>query len=132
MSEREHAGGCLCGAVRIIATGEPYRVGVCHCLACRKHDGAVFHACAIFPIEAVTITGATASYRGRHFCPTCGSSVFGRSDDEVEVSLGCLDEPSQFVPTYELWVIRREAWLPPFAGMRRHERDREGTGRSEP
>jgi hypothetical protein len=88
-------GGCLCGAVRITATGRPYRVGVCHCLDCRKHHGALFHASAIFPETAVTITGETRDYAGRHFCPRCGSSVFGRSGDEVEVSLGSLDAVDQ-------------------------------------
>ena len=43
-------GGGLCGNVRIVATGQPYRVGLCHCLDCRKHHGALFHASAIFPI----------------------------------------------------------------------------------
>ncbi|MGN6820706.1 MAG: GFA family protein, partial [Sphingomonas sp.] len=122
---------CLCGDVRIVATGEPYRVGICHCLDCRKHHGALFHASAIFPEEAVTVEGATHAYAGRHFCPRCGSSVFGRSGDEVEVNLGSLDATDQFVPTYELWTIRREAWLPPFPVKHRYERDREGGGRSE-
>ncbi len=35
-------GGCLCGNVRIVAKGRPYRVGLCHCLDCRKHHGAIF------------------------------------------------------------------------------------------
>ena len=48
-------GGCLCGSVRIVASGRPYRVGVCHCLDCRKHHGALFHASAIFPQDAVTV-----------------------------------------------------------------------------
>ena len=48
-------GGCLCGTVRCVATGAPYRVGICHCLDCRKHHGALFHASAIFPEDAVTI-----------------------------------------------------------------------------
>jgi hypothetical protein len=126
------AGGCLCGAVRLTATGAPYRVGICHCLDCRKHSGAVFSAAAIFPEAAVTIAGATAEYRSRHFCPTCGSSVFGRSGDEIEIHVGCLDAPNLVKPTYELWVIRREAWLPPFEVTRRYPQDREGTGRSEP
>jgi hypothetical protein len=125
-------GGCLCGAVRLEATGAPYRVGICHCLDCRKHHGAVFFAAAMFPADAVTISGATSAYKNRHFCPTCGSSVFARFDDEIEVHLGCLDAPSQLKPTYENWVIRREDWLPPFDVARSHERDREGTGRSEP
>ena len=121
-------GGCLCGAVRIVATGRPYRVGLCHCLDCRKHHGALFHASAIFRSDAVTVTGVTRDYGGRHFCPDCGSSVFGRTGDEIEVNLGSLDAPDQFRPTYELWVSRRETWLPVFPGLRRHARDRAAGG----
>ena len=124
-------GGCLCGDVRILATGRPYRVGLCHCLDCRKQHGALFHASAIFPQDSVTITGATNEYAGRAFCPRCGSSVFSRSADEIEVSLGALDAPDQFMPTYELWTIRRERWLPPFPFEWHHERDRDSTSRSE-
>ena len=84
-------GGCLCGKVRIVARGRPFRVGLCHCLDCRKHHGALFYAAAVFPQAAVTIEGETSAYAGRHFCPLCGSSVFARSGDEVEVHLGALD-----------------------------------------
>ncbi len=132
MSNARLTGGCLCGAVRLTATGAPYRVGICHCLDCRKHHGAVFHTSAIFPEGAVTIVGATAEYKTRHFCPACGSSLFGRSDDEIEIHVGCLDAPSLVKPTYESWVIRREDWLPPFDVARRYQRNREGTGRTEP
>jgi len=124
-------GGCLCGNVRIETAGRPYRVGLCHCLDCRKHHGALFFAAAIFPQEGVTVEGDTGEYRGRHFCPRCGSSVFARFNDEIEVHLGTLDAPDQLVPTYENWSIRRESWLPPFPLRAHYERDREGTGRSE-
>jgi len=124
-------GGCLCGDVRLVATGRPWRVGLCHCLDCRKHHGALFHASAIFPGEAVAISGETREFAGRHFCPRCGSTVFGRSADEVEINLGALDAIDQFVPTYELWTIRRESWLPPFPIAHHYERDRPGTGRTE-
>lgn len=127
----EVTGGCLCGAVRLVATGQPYRVGICHCLDCRKHRGTLFHASAIFAQEAVTISGETCDYAGRHFCPRCGSTVFGRSGDEVEVNLGSLDAPDRFKPTYELWTVRREAWLPPFPLAHHYEGNRESTGRSE-
>ncbi len=118
-------GGCLCGRVRIVATGRPLRVGICHCLDCRKHHGALFHASAIFPGDAVSAEGDLQSYAGRFFCPTCGSSVFGQSDGEIEVNLGTLDAPDQLVPTYELWTIRRESWLPPFPLASRYARDGE-------
>ena len=124
-------GGCLCGQVRLTARGKPYRVGLCHCLDCRKHHGALFNASAIFPAGTVTIEGETADYRGRHFCPRCGSSVFGVSGDEIEVALGALDAPDQFTPTYELWTVRRESWLPPLPLKHHYERDREGIGRME-
>ena len=124
-------GGCLCGDLRIAASGPPYRVGTCHCLDCRKHHGALFHASAVFPEQAVTIEGETRDYAGRLFCPRCGSSVFGRTGDEIEVNLGSLDAVDQFVPTYELWTIRRESWLPPFPATKRYERDRDSESRSE-
>jgi len=80
----------------------------------------------------VSITGQTSHYAGRHFCARCGSSVFSRSGDEVEVNLGALDAPDQLQPTYELWTIRRESWLPQFPLSRRYERDRDPASRFEP
>jgi hypothetical protein len=127
----QFTGGCLCGDVRIVARGQPYRVGLCHCLDCRKLSGAPFSGTAIFPEGAVTVAGETREFAGRHFCPRCGSIVFGRSGDEVEVALGAFDAPNQFTPTYELWTVRRKAWLPPFPLAHHYERDRESEGRFE-
>ena len=140
----EITASCLCGAVRVSATGEPWRVGLCHCFDCRKHHGALFFAAAMFPEDAVTVTGETHFYDGRapgpdapqpsyarHFCPTCGSSVFNRFGDEVELHLGALDEIDQFEPTYECWTIRREAWLPPLPVRYLYERNRQAPGRDD-
>ena len=63
----------------------------------------------------------------RHFCPACGSSLFGThdKDGEVEVRLGALDEaPSGLAPGYELWTPRRERWQQPVAGAAQHPRNR--------
>ena len=124
-------GGCLCGQVRFSTSAQPYRVGVCHCMDCRKYHGALFHASAIFAQDAVTLSGETGQYGDRHFCPRCGSSVYSRTADEIELNLGSLDAPDQFTPTYELWTIRREAWLPPFPFARQYPRDRESSTRHE-
>ena len=91
----------------------------------------VFYAAAVFAEDAVRIHGQPNKYAGRFFCPCCDSSVFARSGDEIEVHLGALDVPDQFVPDYELWKIRRESWLPPFHGINHHERERDGSDRDE-
>ena len=132
MAPVRRTGGCLCGAVRLEMSGEPYRVGICHCMDCRKHHGAVFSTFAVFPADAVAIKGETRGYRDRYSCAVCGSSVFSCSADEVEVPLGAFDAPNQMRPTYEIWTRRREHWLPSFDVARRYDGDREGSGRSEP
>ncbi|MEM1229359.1 MAG: GFA family protein [Pseudomonadota bacterium] len=120
----EYKGGCRCGLVRFVAIGEPNRIGVCHCLDCRKHSGTPFGASAIFPEGQVTIEGETHDYKGRCFCPCCGSPVYARSDDEIEINLGALDSANQFVPTYESWIVHREGWLPEFPLDLRYRRNR--------
>ena len=75
--------------------------------------------------------GETGDYAGRHFCPRCGSSVFARTDDEIEVNIGSLDDIDQLTPTYESWVIRRESWLPTFPTKHKYEHDRDATTRFE-
>ena len=57
--------------------------------------------------------------------------MFGRSGDEIAVSLGALDATDQLMPTYELWTVRREAWLPAFPLKHRYERDRDPASRFE-
>jgi hypothetical protein len=118
-------GGCLRGSVRVRALGEPLRVGICHCLDCRKHHGALFHASAVYEADRVSVSGTTAGYQGRYFCPQCGSSVLSCSDEEMELHLGSLDSPNLFTPTYELWTAKREAWLPSFGGTELVAGDRE-------
>lgn len=120
-----YTGGCLCSAVRIEITAAPMRAGICHCLDCRKRQGALFHSFAVFPTSAVKITGELRTYKTRNFCPVCGSPIYDDWGDGLEVHLGCLDAPNQITPTYESWTVRRESWLPAFPLERRYERDRE-------
>lgn len=129
-SAHRYTGSCLCGDVGIEASGDPYRVGLCHCLDCRQHHGALFAVSAIFPDDSVTIRGKVGEYEGRAFCPRCGSSVFARTGDEIEVFAGTMDITDQFTPTYESWTERRESWLPGF-NLKAFNRDRPDTGRAE-
>ena len=125
------AGSCYCGAIHIELRGAPYRVGPCHCLDCRKKTGSLFNAFAVYPADALAVTGATTPHRRadcmRHVCARCASPVYQRQDgsDEVEIFIGMLDEPSRLAPSYELWTVRREEWLPSFELARHYTHDRE-------
>jgi len=140
MSNSVHKGGCACGKVSVEARGEPYRVGVCHCLTCRKLHSMPFSFYAVFPPDAVTITGkvdvfASSEHGRRYFCPACGSQVYSHYSraDEIYVYPGSFDETGLWQPTYELWTIRRDPWLPGFPSIiSRYTRKigRNGAGRS--
>ena len=124
-------GGCNCGAVRIEAEGEPMRVGLCHCMTCRKETGSAFMAFAVWDRSQVKINGPTQSWiqstDHRHFCPACGSTLFGThdSDTEIEVRIGCLDTaPSGLTPEYELWIGRRERWMSAIPNAAQHRENR--------
>jgi hypothetical protein len=48
-------GGCLCGAVRFIATGQPKGIYWCHCQSCRRHTGAPVAVFAVFDCEYLNL-----------------------------------------------------------------------------
>ncbi|HWK68138.1 MAG TPA: GFA family protein [Rhizobiaceae bacterium] len=119
-------GSCVCRGVTFRVTGDPLRVGICHCVDCRKTSGAPFAAFAIWPIAAFERkTGYVNTYAGRSFCTTCGSRVMSLTDDEAEIMIGSLDEvPTDLRPQYELWTTRREHWLGALPSAAQYENDR--------
>jgi hypothetical protein len=123
-----HEGGCACGAVRFVATGEPARAGLCHCLTCQKAHGAAYCPFVIFQISQVALFGTTAGWQSsadyrRLFCSACGSRVASLTADEIELPVGSFDEPSAFPPQYESWTIRRLPWVKPL-DVPQFDRDR--------
>src|SRR5271169_2475467 len=71
---RKRIGGCNCGQVKFEVSGEPLRVGFCHCQVCRKETGSLGNFFAVWPSDKVSVAGATRSWRratdNRHFCST--------------------------------------------------------------
>ena len=128
-------GGCLCGALRYVARGEPIYAGYCYCADCRKASGSGFIGFMGFPASAVTFTGATLQYTSlgrnggpavRNSCATCGSLVFGGivgEDTSHTIYAGSLDDAASFVPEVAIFTEGRPDWamLPPglqtFPGM---------------
>ena len=79
----------------------------------------------MWPAEAFELTGELSSFDNRGFCPACGSRLVDASDPTgalIEIRLGSLDEaPFGLTPDDEIWVKRRESWLPPLDGAAQYD-----------
>ena len=126
-SGKVHTGGCLCGAVRYAAEGEPRYTGHCYCADCRKASGSGFMPFMAFAASAVRLSGEMRQYvsksaRGRdavrNSCPVCGGLVFGGKagkDDTINIYADSLDDPSSFHPKIAIFTRGRPDWavIPP-------------------
>ena len=113
------AGGCSCGAIRYVLTRSPDQAVVCHCSDCRRAAGAQSVAWLILPVAGFEVVrGAPATHRSsspvlRTFCSTCGTSISYQHDDSperIDVTIGSLDDPEQFVPTKTEFEHERLSW----------------------
>ena len=119
MMSKKIEGGCLCGAVRFVATGEPISVAWCHCRSCRRHSGAPVSVFVAFGRDAYTvIEGEITKFnsspgRLRGFCARCGSTLTceGESAPEVHFHIGAFDEAAQLEPTRHIFPKERLPWL---------------------
>lgn len=114
-----HAGGCVCGAVRFEATGDPDDVTVCHCRTCQRMSGAPYMVALGFDTANVRFLGTPPStYRSgpetwRSFCGTCGGQIgFHRDPPSTRVTLWLttLDEPDGFQPERHIWTDSARPW----------------------
>ena len=111
-------GGCLCGAVRFKAEGEPINVRICHCRNCQKAMGSPFFARAAFDQSALTVEGETGRYASsdridRVFCGICGTRLFAwrRDGTAAGVALATFDDRNAFAPTEHIWVSEKIHWV---------------------
>jgi hypothetical protein len=130
MNKTRHAGGCLCGAIRYEAEGEPNLAGYCFCGDCRKASGSGFIPFMGFSRNALTFSGQTRMHRSpaasgresvRNFCPTCGGLVFGGEvgvSESFTIYAGSLDDASAFHPTIGIFARDRPAWVVPPPGLK--------------
>jgi hypothetical protein len=80
---------------------------------------------AQWPVEAFETSGELSTYDGRGFCPRCGSRLFDTADSGdtvIEIRIGSLDDaPFELKPGDEIWVKRRESWIPPVEGAAQYD-----------
>ena len=115
-SEAKTMGGCMCGAVRYEATGEPLHIGYCHCRSCRHHTGAPVAAMLVFKMDEVRFTrGERSTYNSspgieRSFCGQCGTSLTWEGHGLISLQMGTLDDPDGHAPTLHWRYEERSPW----------------------
>jgi len=121
MASRDAA--CTCGQLHLTAEGDPVRISMCHCLACKRRTGSAFGIQARFLASGVHVTGRYGDYirtsddgeqRTFHFCPDCGATVFYTLDgvpDLVAVPIGAFADPTFPPPTVSVYESRRNPWV---------------------
>ena len=115
---RTITGGCLCGASRYEARGEPINIRICHCRICQRALGAAFNARVLMPLAGVAMTGPIGRRNSspvlvRGFCTACGTSLFTERAGAGVIGFSCggLDRPEDFQPTEHIWVSSKQPWL---------------------
>jgi len=114
-------GGCLCGAVRFVATGQPKGVAWCHCESCRKHSGAPVSVFVAYERTAYTVTKgeitkfeSTPGKTERGFCSRCGSTLTCETvglPTLTDFHVGAFDRAELFLPTRHIFLEERLPWL---------------------
>jgi len=115
-------GGCQCGAVRFVVTGELGRASICHCRMCQKAFGAFYGPLVAAPGIAWTRGTPThfqSSNRARRgFCGECGTPLtFEPDDGPVELAIGTFDDPARIQPTIQHATDARLPWLSDLDGL---------------
>jgi hypothetical protein len=126
-------GGCLCGAIRFHAIGQPIDANYCHCSQCRRHTGAPVAAFAGFPIAHLVWSKgqprvfASSAKAHRSFCPDCGTSLTWQDlaePDRIYLYVGAFNDPSSLYPRDHVWSENAIPWLRIEDSLPRHKRTR--------
>jgi len=123
------SGGCMCGAVRYRASGEPLWVVNCHCSDCRRACGMPFATWIGFRAEQVSFEDeidrrrhASSPSVARTFCAVCGTPLTYESDrfaGELHIMAGTLDDPARVKPTHHIYTDEAVPWALPDDGLER-------------
>jgi hypothetical protein len=121
MATRDAA--CSCGQLHLTVEGDPVRISMCHCLACKRRTGSAFGIQARFEASGVQVAGRYSDYirtsdegeqRTTHFCPECGSTVFYMLDGApglIAIPIGAFADPDFPPPTVSVYESRRNPWV---------------------
>ena len=130
-------GGCLCGAIRYRATGNPSNTMVCHCRSCRRTAAAPAVAWITVPADQFEFTrGRPTEFRSsapvlRTFCASCGTPLtyqHAERASNIDITTCSLDDAERFPPTHHSWLGDDLHWVRFGDGLRTFKASRDDGG----
>ncbi len=109
-------GQCLCGDVTFATEGDVAFQANCHCSDCRQTTGATFATLLFMDQSDVEVSGDVTTFAHtvdsgnvltKHFCPNCGSQVFGTSESRptlIALRAGCINEHEHVKPQINVFA----------------------------
>lgn len=113
-------GGCHCKSIRLKVESNPFWVGACYCIDCRKISGAPYLVWAGYKAEKVEITkGSPKIYSSSDkvnlsFCENCGSRIsyqYKNDTEKIFIPVGIFDDASNFKIKKHIWVSQKLPWI---------------------
>jgi hypothetical protein len=113
-------GQCHCGAIHYEMTPETVHHALCHCQDCRRASGGVAVSWGLVAADGLKVEGepkiyASSEHGRRHFCGTCGTSLFYTNDaifpGQIDVQTATLDDPSAIPIQAQIQLAERISWM---------------------
>ena len=116
-------GSCLCGGITFCIRSELEPIQVCHCMQCRKAQGAPLATNTPVPASAFQLlSGAelmtafeSSPGKQRVFCSRCGSPIYSSKDTVpgvLRIRAGLLNEPLTARPVAHFHTASKANWWP--------------------
>jgi hypothetical protein len=116
------SGGCACGAIRFRLQEPTYDTGWCHCRICQRVSGSAGMVFTTVAKSAYQIEQGAArlgcykstSFGERTYCLACGAPLtihVNHQANEIDVTVGSLDDPNAVTPGFHIFVEQAPEWL---------------------
>ena len=110
------SGKCLCGNIEFSGDTDIKMMANCHCSDCRAATGAAYGTLLFVDADAIQVSGEPKIFKHtadsgadmeKHFCPDCGSQMFGRNSNRpntLSIRAGTLDQTSLVKPGVNVYL----------------------------
>ena len=110
------SGKCLCGNIAFTADTNILMIYNCHCSDCRAASGAAYQTLMFVDKSALDVSGTprvfthvadSGSVMEKHFCPDCGSQMFGHNQsrpNRMSVRAGVVEQSELVKPVANLYL----------------------------